>query len=155
MSVECETRCTPESQATGFVFIGAHLARHLSRIQAGVERCLIQTEGGGSGFQPVITKIGGGFVEIVVVFPKSALAGRAVTGLGGFRRIGCDDGKIFQPAEIKAGEAFLFRFEIYQFGWLKLPYFNGYRTYKLMHGKDYSILWNRRSKNWTLVEVPN
>ncbi len=66
-----------------------------------------------------------------------------------------DDGKIFQPAEIKAGEAFLFRFEIYQFGWLKLPYFNGYRTYKLMHGKDYSILWNRRSKNWTLVEVPN
>jgi hypothetical protein len=66
-----------------------------------------------------------------------------------------DDGKTYQPAQIKAGEAFLFRFEIYQYGWLKLPYYNGYRTYKLMHGKDYSILWNRRTKNWTVVEVPN
>jgi hypothetical protein len=66
-----------------------------------------------------------------------------------------DDGKTFQPAEIKAGEPFLFRFEIYQYGWLKLPYFNGFRTFKLMHGKDYSVLWNRRTKNWTVVEVPN
>jgi hypothetical protein len=65
-----------------------------------------------------------------------------------------DDGKNFQAAEIKAGEPFVFRFEIYQYGWLRLPYFNGYRTYKLMHGKDYSILWNRRTKNWTVVEVP-
>lgn len=66
-----------------------------------------------------------------------------------------DDGKSYQSAEIKAGEPFLFRFEIYPYGWLKLPYFNGFRTFKLMHGKDYSILWNRRSKNWTVVEVPN
>lgn len=66
-----------------------------------------------------------------------------------------DDGKTYQAADIKAGEAFVFRFEIYQYGWLKLPYFNGYRTFKLMHGKDYSILWNRRTKNWTVVEVPN
>lgn len=66
-----------------------------------------------------------------------------------------DDGKTFQPAEIKAGEPFLFRFEIFQYGWLKLPYYNGYRTYKLLHGKDYSILWNRRTKNWTVVEVPD
>ena len=66
-----------------------------------------------------------------------------------------DDGKSYQPAEIKAGEPFLFRFEIYQYGWLKLPYFNGFRTFKLMHGKDYSILWNRRTNNWTVVEVPN
>jgi len=66
-----------------------------------------------------------------------------------------DDGKKYQPAEIKAGEAFVFRFEIYQYGWLKLPYYNGYRTYKLLHGKDYSILWNRRTKNWTVTEVPD
>ena len=66
-----------------------------------------------------------------------------------------DDGKNYQAADIKAGEAFIFRFEIYEYGWLKLPYFNGYRTFKLMHGKDYSILWNRRTKNWTVVEVPN
>ncbi len=65
-----------------------------------------------------------------------------------------DDGKVYQPADIKAGEAFVFRFEVYNYGWLRLPYYNGYRTFKLEHGKDYSILWNRRTKNWTVVEVP-
>lgn len=65
-----------------------------------------------------------------------------------------DDGKTYQPADIKAGQSFVFRFEIYPYGWLRLPYYNGFRTYKLLHGKDYSILWNRRTKNWTVVEVP-
>jgi hypothetical protein len=65
-----------------------------------------------------------------------------------------DDGRKFQPAEIKAGQAFVFKFEIYNYGWLKLPYYNGYRTYKLIHGKDYHILYSRRSKNWTVVEIP-
>ena len=65
-----------------------------------------------------------------------------------------DDGKNFQQAEIKAGETFVFKFEIYNYGWLRLKYYNGYRTYKLMHGKDYSILWNRRTNNWTVAEVP-
>jgi hypothetical protein len=65
-----------------------------------------------------------------------------------------DDGKNFQKAEIKANKPFIFKFEIYNYGWLRLPYFNGYRTYKLLHGKDYSILYNRRNKNWTVVEVP-
>jgi len=65
-----------------------------------------------------------------------------------------DDGKNFQAAEIKAGEAFVFKFEIYNYGWLRLKYYNGYRTYKLIHGKDYCILWNRRTKNWSVVEVP-
>jgi hypothetical protein len=65
-----------------------------------------------------------------------------------------DDGKTYTAADIKAGESFVFRFDIYQYGWLKLPYYNGFRTYKLIHGKDYIILWNRRTKNWTVVEVP-
>lgn len=65
-----------------------------------------------------------------------------------------DDGKNFQQAEIKAGEPFVFKFEIYNYGWLRLKYYNGYRTFKLSHGKDYNILWNRRTKNWTVVEVP-
>lgn len=65
-----------------------------------------------------------------------------------------DDGKNYQPAEIKAGEPFVFKFEIYNYGWLRLRYFNGYRVFKLTHGKDYTILWNRRTKNWTVVEVP-
>jgi hypothetical protein len=66
-----------------------------------------------------------------------------------------DDGKNFQQAEIKAGEPFIFKFEIYNYGWLRLKYYNGYRTFKLMHGKDYSILWNRRTGNWTVTEVPD
>ncbi len=66
-----------------------------------------------------------------------------------------DDGKNFQTAEIKAGEPFVFKYEIYNYGWLRLKYYNGYRTFKLFHGKDYTILWNRRTKNWTIVEVPD
>ncbi|MFT3682262.1 MAG: M48 family metalloprotease [Ferruginibacter sp.] len=65
-----------------------------------------------------------------------------------------DDGKNYQAAEIKAGEPFVFKFEIYNYGWLRLKYYNGYRVFKLTHGKDYNILWNRRTKNWTLVQVP-
>lgn len=65
-----------------------------------------------------------------------------------------DDGKNFQPAEIKTGEPFVFKFEIYNYGWLRLRYYNGYRLFKLFHGKDYMILWNRRTKNWTVTQVP-
>jgi hypothetical protein len=65
-----------------------------------------------------------------------------------------DDGKNFQQAEIKAGEPLIFKFDIYNYGWLRLKYYNGSRTYKLVHGKDYSILWNRRTRNWTVTEVP-
>jgi len=65
-----------------------------------------------------------------------------------------DDGKKFQAAELKAGETFVFKFEIFNYGWLKLPYYNGSRTFKLIHGKDYMILQNRKTKNWTVVEVP-
>lgn len=36
-----------------------------------------------------------------------------------------NDGKTCQPAELKAGEPFLFRFEIYNYSWLKLSYYNG------------------------------
>jgi len=66
-----------------------------------------------------------------------------------------DDGKNFQQAELKPGEPFVFKFEIYNYGWLRLKYYNGYRNFKLLHGKDYSILWNRRTGNWTLTEVPD
>ncbi len=66
-----------------------------------------------------------------------------------------DDGKNYSPAVIKAGESFLFKFEVYNWGWLKLPYYNGYRVFKLLHGRDYSIVYNRRNKNWTVVEIPN
>ena len=66
-----------------------------------------------------------------------------------------DDGKTYQPATIKVGQAFVLKFEIYNWGWLKLPYYNGFRAFKLLHGKDYTIVYNRRNKNWTVAEIPN
>jgi hypothetical protein len=65
-----------------------------------------------------------------------------------------DDGKNYQEAAIPQGQPFVFKFEIYNFGYLKLKYYNGYRVFKLFHGKDYNILWNRRTKNWTVTEIP-
>ena len=64
-----------------------------------------------------------------------------------------DDGKTFNPAVIKAGQPFVFKFDVYNYGWLRLKYYNGYRTFKLSHGYDYSILWNRRTGNWTVVQI--
>ncbi|MBS1753227.1 MAG: M48 family metalloprotease [Ferruginibacter sp.] len=64
-----------------------------------------------------------------------------------------DDGKTFQDVTLEAGKPFVFKFEIYNYGWLRMKYYNGYRTYKLYHGTDYSILWNRRTNNWTLVAI--
>jgi hypothetical protein len=66
-----------------------------------------------------------------------------------------DDGKKYQDAPIKAGQPFVFKFDIYEYGWLRLPYYNGFRSFKLLHGKDYSILYNRRNKNWTVVQIPD
>ncbi len=65
-----------------------------------------------------------------------------------------DDGKNYQEASILQGQPFVFKFEIYNFGYLKLKYYNGFRVFKLFHGKDYNILWNRRTKNWTVTEIP-
>jgi hypothetical protein len=65
-----------------------------------------------------------------------------------------DDGKSYQAMVMKVGVPFDFKFEIYNYGYLKLPYYNSYKIYKLIHGKDYAILWNNRKKIWTLVEVP-
>jgi hypothetical protein len=64
-----------------------------------------------------------------------------------------DDGKIFHPVDMEVGKPFLFRFEKYEYGWLRLKYYNGARTFKLSHGKDYIIAYNRRRGQWTCVEV--
>jgi hypothetical protein len=65
-----------------------------------------------------------------------------------------DDGRNFSAVPLKTTQPFVFKFEIYNYGFMK--FINNPRapTYKLMHGKDYSIVWNRRTNNWTIVEVP-
>ena len=65
-----------------------------------------------------------------------------------------DDGKTFNNAALEVGQPFVFKFEVYNYGWLRFANNSRARTYKLLHGKDYAIVWSRRLNTWTVVEVP-
>jgi hypothetical protein len=65
-----------------------------------------------------------------------------------------DNGRDYSEAPLKTTQPFVFKFEVYNYGWLRLSNSRGARTYKLLHGKDYAIIWSRRTNNWTVVEVP-
>ena len=65
-----------------------------------------------------------------------------------------DDGRTYNEAPVKVGEPFVFKFEVYNYGWLRFSNDSRARTYRLQHGKDYAIVWSRRSNNWAVVEVP-
>jgi Peptidase family M48 len=65
-----------------------------------------------------------------------------------------DDGRKFEALELKPNEPFVFKFDIYNYGWMRLTNTATARPYKLFHNKDYSIIWSRRSKNWIIVEIP-
>lgn len=65
-----------------------------------------------------------------------------------------DDGKSFSPAPLKASEPFVFKFEVYNYGWLRFSNSPNARTYRLYHNKDYAIVYSRRSRTWVVIEVP-
>jgi hypothetical protein len=65
-----------------------------------------------------------------------------------------DDGKKFTEAPLKTSQPFVFKFEIYNYGWLRFSNDSRAKTYRLDHGKDYAIIWSRRSNNWTVIQVP-
>lgn len=65
-----------------------------------------------------------------------------------------DDGKNFQAVPLKTTQPFVFKFDVYNYGWLRFTNSSGARTYRLNHNKDYAIVWSRRSNAWTIVEVP-
>ncbi|HVG11715.1 MAG TPA: M48 family metalloprotease [Flavisolibacter sp.] len=65
-----------------------------------------------------------------------------------------DNGKTYAPAALDTKQPFVFKFEVYNYGWLRLTNSPRARTYKLLHGKDYAIVWSRRTNSWTVVEVP-
>lgn len=64
-----------------------------------------------------------------------------------------DDGRQFTPGQVKTNQDFVFKYEVYDYGWLRFGNDRNARTYKLYHGRDYAIVWSRRLNNWTLVEV--
>ncbi|MGZ5133832.1 MAG: M48 family metalloprotease [Flavitalea sp.] len=65
-----------------------------------------------------------------------------------------DNGKDFSAAPLKTTQPFVFKFEVYNHGWMRFSNDNRARTYKLLHGKDYAIIWSRRTNSWTVIEVP-
>ncbi len=64
-----------------------------------------------------------------------------------------DDGRQFSTASVKTAQPFVFKYEVYDYGWLRFGNNSNARTYKLYHGRDYAIVWSRRMNNWTVVEV--
>ena len=65
-----------------------------------------------------------------------------------------DNGKDFTQAPLKTTQPFVFKFEVYNYGWLRFANNSRAKTFKLLHGKDYAIIWSRRSNSWTVIEVP-
>ena len=65
-----------------------------------------------------------------------------------------DDGKTYSEVPLKTTQPFVFKFEVYNYGWLRFTNSSSARTYRLNHGKDYAIVWSRRSNNWTVIAVP-
>jgi hypothetical protein len=64
-----------------------------------------------------------------------------------------DNGKQFSAAQVKTNQPFVFKYEIYDYGWLRFSNDRNSKTYQLYHGRDYAIVWSRRLNNWTLVEI--
>jgi len=65
-----------------------------------------------------------------------------------------DNGKDFTAAPLKTTQPFVFKFEVYNYGWMRFSNDSRAKTYKLTHGRDYAIIWSRRSNSWTVIEVP-
>lgn len=65
-----------------------------------------------------------------------------------------DNGRDYSAAPLKTTQPFVFKFEVYNYGWLKFTNDSRARSIKLLHGKDYAIIWSRRTDNWTVIEVP-
>ena len=65
-----------------------------------------------------------------------------------------DNGRDYSVVPLKTTQPFVFKFEVYNYGWLKFTNDSRARTYRLSHGKDYAIIWSRRTNGWTIIEVP-
>ncbi|HEY0677290.1 MAG TPA: hypothetical protein VGD17_03350, partial [Chitinophagaceae bacterium] len=65
-----------------------------------------------------------------------------------------DDGKNFTAAPLEITQPFVFKFEVYNYGWLRFSNDSRSKTYRLNHNRDYAIVWSRRSNSWTVIEVP-
>lgn len=66
-----------------------------------------------------------------------------------------DDGKRYDRVDVPVGQPFIFKYEIYKYGWIKVPAGNNqYTTSRLDHGKDYALVFSRKRRYYVVVEVP-
>lgn len=65
-----------------------------------------------------------------------------------------DDNKTFTPVPLKTTQPFVFKFEVYNYGWLRFSNAGNAKKYQLLHGTDYAIIWSRRTNNWVVTVVP-
>lgn len=65
-----------------------------------------------------------------------------------------DDNKTFTPVPLKTTQPFVFKFDVYNYGWLRFSNNANARKYQLQHGRDYAIIWSRRSNSWVVTVVP-
>lgn len=64
-----------------------------------------------------------------------------------------DDGRTYNPAQLKTTQPFVFKFEIYNYGFLRFSNDRRAPTYRLIQGRDYSIVWDKRTNNWKVMQV--
>ena len=55
-----------------------------------------------------------------------------------------DDGSKYQSVKIDPQKEFVFMYEIYNYGWMRLRNPRGTEVFKLQHGKNYGVKWNGR-----------
>ena len=65
-----------------------------------------------------------------------------------------DNGRDFSAVPLKTTQPFVFKFEVYNYGWMRFSNDSRAKTFRLSHGKDYAIIWSRRTNSWTVIEVP-
>jgi hypothetical protein len=64
-----------------------------------------------------------------------------------------DNGREFSAASLKTNKPFVFKYEVYDYGWLRFGNGSNAKTFRLYHGKDYAIV-RTRDNNWSVMEVP-
>ena len=64
-----------------------------------------------------------------------------------------DDNKTYTAVPLKTTQPFVFKFDIYNYGWLRFTNTDNAKRFQLQHGRDYAIIWSRRNNNWTVTAV--
>ncbi len=65
-----------------------------------------------------------------------------------------DNGRDYSAVRLSPTQPFVFKYEIYKYGWMKFGTGNSAKVFRLHHGRDYAIIWSRRSNSWTVISVP-